>query len=607
MSFRVLVLLSLCTLVWLSPAASATPLDEGDVEALLDGSLAIGTTSFGRRTVDAEADGPYTETRIGFLRDVSGELVLQNGASFETTGALRAGGGGGASIDVLSGSTLLSGSAALDRTSGGDFTQHHVRVLVDGDGSQWLNAGLLEAGLFTRQLVNVTASGGGLIRTNGAILDGTSYDGQAVNVLITGPGSTWENRGDLAIRSRSGLTVRDGAHASDGDVDVLAVFAPSPIVIEGEGSTWSTGAMNFRTYGYGGTLSLLIADGGSVHSTSVRLATDYFQEARVQGAGSSWRIDEGLNVLSWDGGSLLSVLAGATVTADETYIGGTFSGGAGQVTVSGPGSTLETEGTLRLQSSSIVRATLDVLDGAAAVTQDFEGLCTSTPYSWAGCELHVMGAGSMLRISGEGRFDGDGVAGDTGLWTVADGGRVEAAGVLEISDAAELRLDGGSVSAQRLLLNGGVLSGEGQVEGTLENRGSLEPGASAGRLVIDGDFEQGSDGVLEIKLGGTAPGEEHDLLEVLGTSLLAGTLVVSLIDGFVPAYGDVFHVIESASLSGEFDEVVGFDLGEGMHLEFEYGPGGVWLLAIPEPTTLPSTLLGLLALAARARARRILG
>ena len=87
--------------------------------------------------------------------------------------------------------------------------------------------------------------------------------------------------------------------------------------------------------------------------------------------------------------------------------------------------------------------------------------------------------------------------------------------------------------------------------------GSFEPGESAGKLKISGNYTQGSDGKLTIELGGTTQDSQYDRLQVTGTANLDGELHVEFIDGFVPRLGQQFVILTAGSVNGEFSKVTG--------------------------------------------------
>jgi hypothetical protein len=96
-----------------------------------------------------------------------------------------------------------------------------------------------------------------------------------------------------------------------------------------------------------------------------------------------------------------------------------------------------------------------------------------------------------------------------------------------------------------------VLTGGGTVGGDLanENGGTVAPGNSPGTLAVDGDYTQGAAGTLAIEIAETA----FDRLVVNGQANLAGTLDVTLLDGFAPSNGATFDILDFSSVSGDFD------------------------------------------------------
>ncbi len=123
-------------------------------------------------------------------------------------------------------------------------------------------------------------------------------------------------------------------------------------------------------------------------------------------------------------------------------------------------------------------------------------------------------------------------------------------GVLSVEDAA------GTKSTGIYEVAGGTLGGIGTIEGNLINSGGrVKPGHSPGTITINGNYFQTDNGMLEIELGGTAPGS-YDQILVNGTAYLDGCLEVVRWGGFVPAPGDVYVLLTYYAKSGNFDELV---------------------------------------------------
>lgn len=127
--------------------------------------------------------------------------------------------------------------------------------------------------------------------------------------------------------------------------------------------------------------------------------------------------------------------------------------------------------------------------------------------------------------------------------------------------------------------NGGTLQ-VGTFTGDLVNiGGTVAPGGSVGTTTVDGDYTQLAGGTLAVELGGTAPGSEHDALQVTGAATLDGTLAISLVGSFEPVAGDAFTALTYGSLSGEFAQTQGWQLPNNLALVKEYGPAALILTA----------------------------
>lgn len=124
------------------------------------------------------------------------------------------------------------------------------------------------------------------------------------------------------------------------------------------------------------------------------------------------------------------------------------------------------------------------------------------------------------------------------------------------------------------LESGDSLIGSGTLAATLVSSGTVSPGDSPGNITVQGDYTQQSAGVLEIQLGGTTAGTEYDQLTVTGTATMAGTLNMSLIDGFIPQVGDSFTVLPYGSRSGGFNAL---NLPDGYRWGIDYGYPGLTL------------------------------
>jgi hypothetical protein len=139
-------------------------------------------------------------------------------------------------------------------------------------------------------------------------------------------------------------------------------------------------------------------------------------------------------------------------------------------------------------------------------------------------------------------------------------------------------LNGATLQATSVNINGGTLSGLGTIIGNVTNAGVLDVGdspnqttQSVGLLAIKGNYTQTSLGTLNIEIGGNIAGTQYDQLAITGSASLNGTLDVSFINGFHPLSG-VWTLLKYASRSGMF-ATAHVPPGHGVH----YNPTSVTL------------------------------
>jgi T5SS/PEP-CTERM-associated repeat protein len=233
----------------------------------------------------------------------------------------------------------------------------------------------------------------------------------------------------------------------------------------------------------------------------------------------------------------------------------------------GPGNTTVTVGADRpgrlvVESGSIVSLSDPFVSG------DFGSLEIGTKPNGDG-EVIVRGPGSQIvslgrkfhiQVGGSGR----------GALRIRDGGSVVVSGVVYVVDDGTVELDGGTLAGNDVGLAGGTLTGEGDVVAMDQYRGCINggvispgspnvPNQTIGTVAVFGNYEQTTDGVLEIELGGA---DLNDQLRITnGNATLGGTLKVTLADlgsgTFIPGLHDTFDLITvtGGSVLNGFDEV----------------------------------------------------
>ena len=81
------------------------------------------------------------------------------------------------------------------------------------------------------------------------------------------------------------------------------------------------------------------------------------------------------------------------------------------------------------------------------------------------------------------------------------------------------------------------------------NAALIVPGDPLGTLTILGNYTQTATGVLVIQIAGS---NQYGRLVIAGRATLDGTLVVSLLDNYVPAVGTTFQILTFAEYTGGF-------------------------------------------------------
>lgn len=117
-------------------------------------------------------------------------------------------------------------------------------------------------------------------------------------------------------------------------------------------------------------------------------------------------------------------------------------------------------------------------------------------------------------------------------------------------------------------------------QGGFVNHGMIRPGGAqdSGYFALQGDLNQAADGTVSVELGGMTVGDEHDQLYLIGNANLAGNLVISALDNYLPHDGDQFVILQADAVSGTFDRVESRFPGR-VNFEVTYAADSVTLTA----------------------------
>ena len=172
----------------------------------------------------------------------------------------------------------------------------------------------------------------------------------------------------------------------------------------------------------------------------------------------------------------------------------------------------------------------------------------------------VVEAGNSLRIAPP---DGKKATQDSGFTTLNDG-------TLEIVDSVSNPADGG------LQLKGGVLDGSGTIEGNVTNDGgALRVGHSPGLMIINGNYTQTANGLMDMEVWGTIPGRLYDQLRVEGNAYLNGAMTIDYGNGFIPGRYSFWHV-RYVTRFGKFSSVEVKNPAPGRIYRLFYSSAGVY-------------------------------
>ncbi|HJQ38409.1 MAG TPA: hypothetical protein VKB93_14825 [Thermoanaerobaculia bacterium] len=485
-----------------------------------------------------DAPGALTTTGTALI-DFFGGTFNVNGGTLSGTGQHRVN-GGTLKINANLGPpaiTLAVMSGALDIASSMTFQVNSL--------------------LFTGGTVN----GPGTLRAFGGLIGALAPTTLANGATLTIPAPTFSydasNVNYLTIADTSKLNVESGAFF--GMSGNGTIFGSAPASLTNSGTIRKTAGGGFSiitvpitsSLGSIGTVNGFLAlKGGGTISTPIETTG-----GMVDFALGTFSLDPGVSIT---GNGLIAVQSG-TVNVNTAltipkfdFSGGTI-GGAGALTV---GDTVWSFGTFDGSGTlTILAASVFNMAGPGVKTLN-RALTSNGTFAASGGALGGTGtilinpSGSFNRniadtLSIAPAFTNNGSASFTGTTTFT-GGYTQTGGQTALLGAT-------LASPSTIQFNGGLVKGNGILGGSVAvNGATVSPGLSPGTIMINGNYSQSPTSTLNIELGGTAPGTGYDQLIVTGSATLAGTVNVTLINGFTLSSGDVFDAVTYAAHSGVF-------------------------------------------------------
>ncbi|HWS26324.1 MAG TPA: hypothetical protein VN259_07060, partial [Xanthomonadales bacterium] len=397
----------------------------------------------------------------------------------------------------LTGAPRLSNLGSISVTQG----QHRIDVPFDNDGSFSVGSNSVTLRRAGSDSGSYTVDSGGVLRLDNA----AAVRSMSSSAAITG----------------NGLVRVEGAAA----LTTSGTFGPHDVRIE------SGGLLQIDSASPQLIQTLLLQSGTLTGNAEVRIGTRF--DWRTGGVLASVGASPGPVVIQ--SGALLDMCGGLCTLSNRVlniegfadWRGGVVevpAGAAGKIAVASGGT---------LQTTSI-KSPVRFRCAAPTCTIEME-IAGSLLQLGDGADLLL--SSPLLVNGGTLRVDGTYVQSPSGV-TVTSGA---------------IELVGGDLLADPVTLNGGVLRGNGVINGAVNNvAGRVQPGASPGQIDIFGSYTQGPSGILDIEVGGLLPGIDSDFLFASGASSIDGTLNV-INAGYALTSPSTLDFLQSdAGLSGTF-------------------------------------------------------
>jgi hypothetical protein len=573
-----------------------------------NGTLVVGGTD--KFKVTGNLTNFASSTLTGGTYKVAGTLQFgTSGSSLTTNAANITLTGGSAKLVNLGNTNLLTNfatnksGASFNLTGGATFTT----------ASNFTNSGTMDLEQGSSLTVTGNLTNSGTVTTNG-----TNLGGSANTLAVTG-----------TLTNNTGGSITIGANNDTTDVANVGTLSNSAPITVGTGATLtltktgtqtnkSTITLNGGTLKLSGSSDTLSGTGGvvSLSNSASNLITGVgtnialTNAETIQGSGtiSNLKItDTGtinanqstpLIILPSSGGLTVSGATGTlTVGTGDTMQIGTSAGGA-LTNFSGTtltGGIYNVSGKLQFGASgaSIATDAANItLTGAGSQIIDFGNhnlLAGFSNNSAAG--IFTLSSGATLTTTG-GAFT------NAGTFTVSSGSSFKIGGssFTFTQSGGKSTIDGTltSSTASTVTLNGGTLFGGGTVNDSLVDNAAVTPADSAAKtaiLNVKKTYTQGTAGVLNISIGGTAAGTNFDQLNVTGTASLGGTLNISLINGFVPAVGSTFDILNGSTVSSNWSTINGLSINGSEHFTETVNSNDVILTVVSGAARVAATSL----------------
>lgn len=558
--------------------------------------------SYGEVTVDGDGSSWITGP---LLTSNFGRITITGGGS--VVGA-RTGVGGGGGLGIVS----VTDSGSLWDVAGTTF--------VGGEGLAHTSSGIGQ----------VLLSDGATWKTEDTYVGCTpTSEGY---ILVSGADTTWEHDTVyIGYKGKGELKIEEGISISPMGEDAYVGYAEGAtgaVMLRDANTSWAH--LGTLCVGHEGTGEVNIDSGAKIGAAEVNVAHVAGSEGLITVDGADSELDANHLYLGYGGPGEVTAANGALVAASFLRVGGLTAGGSGVLSATGEGTEL------RLNTVDIASFAGADADGSISLSGGADGSAESITIGYAGsgatASMSLDGAGTefevgcctnvadgLLELSGGaslfghrspiyvGMGSGDGEAILSGTDTLLSGDdnvyiggdtSTGGSGHVSVGEGATLRAAGKVEIGET-----GALCGSGTVDADTINDGSLGPGCSFGELTVTGDLTLLDSSTLTIEIGGPLP-RQFDRLVVGGTATLDGDLVIETANGYAPAPGQTFTIVDATAVSGAFDTISGDRLGGGLSYDVSNAGGDLVFTVVPEPATVALLAGGALLLMGTRMRRR---
>ncbi|WP_411886374.1 filamentous hemagglutinin N-terminal domain-containing protein [Polaromonas sp. YR568] len=482
-----------------------------DVARFIASSLNVSDSDFLAGRMNFKGVGTPGEVRNeGIVNAASGGSIYLVGANVTNSGSLNA----------PQGEILLAAGQTVQLV---DTATPGVSVSITGTPGEVRNMGQITAEAGRIGLAAGLVSNSGTINASSAVREGGRIFLRASGDIktsatsnISANGTTGGNVVLIAENaavidgqvSATGNVGRGGYVDTSGKKSLDVVKAPTV----GRGGEWLIDPFNIE----------IVASGPNSGATGENVITSNAAGAHISASTITNALDNGINVSITTGtGEPGTDLAHGDITVSAAI-----------AKTAGADAAL----TLRANNNIIINAPITSTAGKLNLTLN------SNYQSNYPADNHAVQLNANLALNG-------------GALTVSQS-EGNANGTLNIAGGTTTLTGGSAINAAAVnVLAGGTLSGAGTLTGTLSNNGTVSPGGTGaiGRLTVQGNYTQGSTGVLNIEL------QAADGFDQLATNKasLNGKLSIRAINGFVPAQDSTFDVVTAVGdgSSGSFSSI----------------------------------------------------